>query len=44
MTTIMLDRTTELATATEITVAAGDLHDASRRVRHAMSREENGTT
>src|ERR1700757_1272744 len=36
----MLDRTTELMATAEITVTAGDLHDALRRVRHAMCREE----
>jgi DNA polymerase III subunit beta len=36
----MLDRATELTTATRITISAGDLHDALRRVRHAMCREE----
>jgi DNA polymerase III sliding clamp (beta) subunit (PCNA family) len=36
----MLDTTTVITTAAEITVTAGDLQNALRRVRHAMSREE----
>jgi DNA polymerase III sliding clamp (beta) subunit (PCNA family) len=36
----MLDRTNETTTAAEIVVTAGDLHDALRRVRHAISKEE----
>jgi DNA polymerase-3 subunit beta len=36
----MLDRTIETTTAAEIVLSAGDLHDALRRVRHAMCREE----
>jgi DNA polymerase-3 subunit beta len=37
----MLDRTTAITTTTtELILNAGDLHDALRRVRHAMSREE----
>jgi DNA polymerase-3 subunit beta len=36
----MLDRTTEIGTAAEIVLTAGDLHDALRRVRHATCREE----
>ncbi len=36
----MLDRTTDLTTAAEIILTAGDLHDALRRVRHAICKEE----
>jgi DNA polymerase-3 subunit beta len=36
----MLDRTTEAAATAEIILEAGDLNDALRRVRHAMSQEE----
>lgn len=36
----MLDRTTETTTAAEIILTAGDLHDALRRVRHAMSKQD----
>lgn len=36
----MLDRTTELTATAEITVTAGDLHDALRRVRHAICKDE----
>jgi DNA polymerase-3 subunit beta len=36
----MLDRTTEIITAAEIVLMAGDLHNALRRVRHAMCKEE----
>jgi DNA polymerase-3 subunit beta len=35
----MLDRTTEAVTAAEITLAAGELHDALARTRHAVSKE-----
>ena len=36
----MLDRTTEMNTEVEIELTAGGLHEALRRVRHAMCREE----
>ena len=36
----MLDRTTEMNTEVEIELTAGGLHEALRRVRHAMWREE----
>jgi DNA polymerase-3 subunit beta len=36
----MLDRTTEMSTEVEIELTAGGLHEALRRVRHAMRREE----
>jgi DNA polymerase III subunit beta len=36
----MLDQTTEIITVAEIDLTAGGLHDALRRVRHAMCREE----
>jgi DNA polymerase III sliding clamp (beta) subunit (PCNA family) len=36
----MLDRTTEMNTEVEIEFTAGGLHEALRRVRHAMCREE----
>jgi DNA polymerase III subunit beta len=36
----MLDRTTDLTTAAEVILTAGDLHDALRRVRHAICKEE----
>jgi DNA polymerase-3 subunit beta len=36
----MLDRTTEMNTEVEIELTAGSLHEALRRVRHAMCREE----
>jgi DNA polymerase-3 subunit beta len=36
----MLDRTTDTITAAEIILTAGDLHDALRRVRHAICKEE----
>jgi DNA polymerase-3 subunit beta len=36
----MLDRTTEINTEVEIELTAGGLHEALRRVRHAMCREE----
>ena len=36
----MLDKTSEAVATTEIVLAAGDLHDALRRVRHAISKEE----
>ena len=35
----MLDRTTEMNTEVEIELTAGGLHEALRRVRHAMCRE-----
>src|SRR5215471_6519652 len=36
----MLDRTTEMNTEVEIELTAGGLHEALRRVRHAMCHEE----
>ena len=36
----MLDRTTEMNTEVEIELTAGCLHEALRRVRHAMCHEE----
>jgi DNA polymerase-3 subunit beta len=36
----MLDRTTEMNAEVEIELTAGGLHEALRRVRHAMCREE----
>jgi DNA polymerase III sliding clamp (beta) subunit (PCNA family) len=36
----MLDRITEITTAAEIVLTAADLHDALRRVRHAVCKEE----
>src|SRR6516225_2414606 len=36
----MLDRTTKMNTEVEIELTAGGLHEALRRVRHAMCREE----
>jgi DNA polymerase-3 subunit beta len=36
----MLDRTTEIMATAELTLTAGDLHDALRRVRHAICKEE----
>jgi len=36
----MLDQTTEITTVAEIDLTAGGLHDALRRVRHAICREE----
>ena len=35
----MLDRTTEAAAIAEITLCAGDLHDAFARTRHAICKE-----
>ena len=40
----MLDRTTEMNTEVEIELTAGGLHEALRRVRHAICHEELGTT
>src|SRR6516164_4435438 len=36
----MLDRTTKMNTEVEVELTAGGLHEALRRVRHAMCREE----
>ena len=36
----MLDRTAEMNTEVEVELTAGGLHEALRRVRHAMCREE----
>src|SRR6516165_3795376 len=36
----MLDRTTEMNTEVEVELTAESLHEALRRVRHAMCREE----
>jgi DNA polymerase-3 subunit beta len=36
----MLDRTTEMNTEVEVELTAGGVHEALRRVRHAMCREE----